>query len=486
MNFYEWFARALAVYECGIIGYLFVLSTIYSVLMLVGTLEMLRHRFTRHDSEENSVLKASALVAPVSVLVPAHNEAATIRESVRALLMLSYPEFEVIVINDGSSDATLRVLMEEFHLYRSARFFRDVLPGKPVRAVYESLDPVPLVVVDKENGGKADSLNVGINVARYPLVCAVDADSLLESDALLRVVRPFLEDPKRVLAVGGIIRVANGCGVSAGRVVSVGLPRSWIARFQVVEYLRSFLGGRVAFSGFNCLLVVSGAFGLFSKSALLEIGGYCTTTVGEDMEVIVRLHHWARSLGRDYRIVFQPDPVCWTEVPESLRILRRQRKRWQRGSLETMWLHRQMLGRPRYGFLGLAAFPYFVLFEALGPAVEVTGYVLTALGFCLGLFDWYIVFLFFLATVLFGMVLSVGAVVMEELSTRRYPDVRSLLAMAAAGVLENFGFRQLLTLWRVEAFWDLVRGKKHWGVMERRGFGTADSNQPVSCRVTSP
>ena len=468
----DWLKLALSAYEYGTIYYLLVLSTIYSVLMLVGSCEMLRHRYARRDTEDYRVLKASALVPPVSVLAPAHNEAATIRQSVRALLMLSYPEFEVIVINDGSTDATLKLLIEEFHLYRSARSFASTLPGQPVRAVYESMDPVPLTVIDKANGGKADSLNVGINAARYPLVCAVDADSLLERDALLRVARPFIEDPKRVLAVGGIVRVVNGCTAEAGRVLSIGLPRSWIARFQVVEYLRSFLGGRVAFSAFNCLLVISGAFGLFSKAAVLAVGGYRTSTVGEDMELIVRLHHWARRCKQEYRIVFQPDPVCWTEVPESLRILRRQRNRWQRGSLETVWMHRAMIGRPRYGLLGLVALPYFVLFEALGPPIELIGYVLTVAGFCLGMFDWQIVLLFFLAAVLFGTILSVGSVVLEELSTSRYPHVRSLLLLVAAGILENFGFRQLLTLWRAAAFWDLLRGKKTWGDMERRGFET--------------
>ena len=484
----HWVSGVLTAYEYGSIIYLFVLSTIYFALMLVGFLEMMRHRFTRRDEEENSVLTASALVAPVSVLAPAFNEAATICQSVRALLMLSYPEFEVIVINDGSTDATLKLLIQEFHLYRSARFFESILPGKPVRAVYESMDPVPLVVIDKENGGKADSLNVGINVARYPLVCSVDADSLLESDALLRVARPFIEDPKRVLAVGGIVRVANGCTAAAGRVLTVDLPKSLIARFQVVEYLRSFLGGRVAFSAFNCLLVISGAFGLFSKAALLAVGGYRTSTVGEDMELIVRLHHWARQKMMDYRIVFQPDPVCWTEVPESLRILRRQRNRWQRGGLETVWLHRSMIGRPRYGLLGLAAFPYFVLFEVLGPVIEFTGYILTLIGLCLGLFDWQIALLFFLVVITYGMILSVDSVVLEELSTSRYPHVRNMLVLVVAGILENFGYRQLLTLWRVEAFWDMLRGKKAWGVMERQGFGrpTVDAIGPAAAHAEAP
>lgn len=445
------------------------MSSIYFVLLLVGFFEMMRYRFTYRDSEEARVLEVSPLVPAISILAPAYNEAASICESVRAMLRLSYPQFEVVVINDGSSDQTLRLLIDEFHLYRSARFYDAVLPGKPVRAVYESMDPIPLVVVDKENGGKSDALNVGINVARYPLFCAVDCDSLLEPDALLKVARPFLEDPDRVLAVGGIVRVANGCRTGGGRVLKVDLPRTWIGRCQVVEYLRSFLGGRVAFSAFNALIIVSGAFGLFSRRAVLAVGGYRTTTVGEDMELVVRLHRWARDRKMDYQIVFQPDPVCWTEVPESLKTLHRQRNRWQRGSIETFWLHKDMFGRPKYGGLGLFVFPYSVLFETFGPLVELCGYVLTVFGLVLGVFDAQVVWLFFLAAVLYGMILSVASVVLEELSTKRYPKVKNLLLLVAASLVENLGFRQLLTVWRALAFVDVLRGKKSWGVMERHG-----------------
>ena len=476
------FSRTLYYYEYGIITYLFTLSTIYFVLLLLGFFEMMRHRFTYQDTEERKVLEVSPLVPPISILAPAYNEAAAIRESVRAMLRLAYPQFEVIVINDGSKDQTLQLLIEEFHLYRSARYYDQVLPGKPVRAVYESMDPIPLVVIDKENGGKADALNVGINVARYPLVCAVDCDSLMEPDALLRVARPFLEDPERVLAVGGIVRVANGCQTAGGRVLKVDLPRTWIGRCQVVEYLRSFLGGRVAFSAFNALIIVSGAFGLFSKKAVLAVGGYRTTTVGEDMELIVRLHRWARDRKMEYRIVFQPDPVCWTEVPESYKVLKRQRNRWQRGSIETFWLHKDMIGRPKYGMLGLFVFPYSVLFETFGPLVELAGYLLTVIGLCLGIFDLQIVWLFFLAAVLYVMILSVASVILEELSTKRYPKVRNLLLLIVASLIENLGFRQILTAWRALAFFDVLRGDKTWGAMERQGLQTRPGVAPAGSR----
>ena len=462
--------RFLNWYEQCVLFYLFSINSIYFVLLLIGFFELLRYRFVQHDPEEDRALELSTLVPPISILAPANNEAATVCESVRAMLMLRYSEFEVIVINDGSKDDTLELLIKEFHLYKSARYYEASLDSKPIRAIYESMDPIRLVVVDKENGGKADSLNAGINVARYPLVCAVDADSVLEDNALLLVARPFLEDREHVLAVGGIIRVANGCQISGGRIETVDLPSSWIARFQVVEYFRAFLGGRVAFSSFNCLLVVSGAFGLFLKSAVVAVGGYQTSTVGEDIELIVRLHHWARKQRKKYRIVFRPDPVCWTEVPESMRILKRQRNRWQRGTIETVWAHKGMIANPRYGLLGLFAFPYFVLFEMLGPLVELSGYILTLTGFCAGLLHWTMALLFFLAAVLYGTVLSMASVVLEELTTRRYPGVSNLVGLMIAGAIENFGFRQVLTVWRAQAFIDLLRGNKNWGRMERKGF----------------
>jgi len=473
--------RVLHAYESGVLVYLAVINTIYFILLLVGFLELLRHRFVQHDPEELRTLEFSSLVPPISVLAPAYNEAATIRESVRAMLSLRYPEFEVIVINDGSKDETLRLLIDEFHLYKSARFYETPLQTKPIRGVYESIDPIRLVVIDKDNGGKADSLNAGINVAHYPLVCSVDSDSLLENDALLRVAKPFVEDPGLVVAVGGIVRVANGCSISGGHVEQVDLPKSWIARIQVVEYLRAFLGGRVAFSAFNCMLIISGAFGLFLKSAALAVGGYDTNTVGEDMELILRLHRRGLLENKAYRIVFQPDPVCWTEVPESLQILKRQRTRWQRGTIESVWKHRGILFRPRYRTLGLFAFPYYVLFEMLGPLVELSGYLLTIVGLAFGFFNWNMAVLFFFAAVLYGMILSTSSVVLEELTMRRYPNVRNLLTLIGAAILENLGYRQLLTVWRAGAFVDVLRGRKGWGEMKRKGF--AKDSSPAEAPV---
>ncbi|HYL73003.1 MAG TPA: glycosyltransferase, partial [Bryobacteraceae bacterium] len=456
MSWQGYFIQFVYWYEWWVLGYLFAINSIYFILMVVGLLELLRHRSTRRDPAQYEAMQFSNLMPPISVLAPAYNEAMTIRQSVRAMLQISYPEFEVVVINDGSKDRTLQELIDEFDLVPSARYHGGDLETEPVNAVYESRRKIPLVVIDKQNGGKADALNAGINASLYPLVCTVDSDSLLEPDALLQVAAPFVEDP-RVIACGGLVRVANNCGIRNGRVIQTGLSKSWVVRFQVVEYLRAFLGGRIAFSSMNSLLIISGAFGVFSKKVVVGAGGYHTDTVGEDMELVTRMHEYALREKMEYRIVFLPDPVCWTEVPDKLEILRRQRNRWQRGTLETLWLHKGMFFRPSSGWLGMFALPYFALFEGLGPLVELTGYVITIVGLALGIFSWKMALLFFIAAVLYGMILSTAAVVLEEMTLKRYPELKNLFALIAAGILESLGFKQLLTVWRSMAFVDLFR-----------------------------
>lgn len=461
--------RLLAWSETAIILYVFAINTIYFVLVVLGYFELRlgRGRLSRADRQ---VLLRSALVPKVSVLAPAYNEAATCRDSVRAMLSLNYPNHEVVVINDGSTDDTLNILIDEFRLYKSARMPSGAIATRPVRAIYESRDPIRLVVIDKHNGGKADSLNAGLNFARSPLVAAVDSDSLLEPDALLYAAKPFLEDPERTLASGGIIRVANGCQVEQGRVVQVAAPSSFLARAQVIEYLRAFLGGRVAFSFLNSLLVISGAFGLFSRDAVLGAGGFETATVGEDMELVVRLHRLWRERGRDYRIVFVSEPVCWTEVPETAKILHRQRNRWQRGTVESIGLHRKMLLNPRFGVVGMFGLPYFALFEMLGPAVELAGYLLTIAALLLHFVAAGVALLFFEVSVLYGIMLSMSAVMLAELSARRYPSPADIMRLLLTAILENLGLRQLMTVWRTQGLIDGLAGKRGWGAMERRGF----------------
>jgi len=407
---------------------------------------------------------------PISLLVPAFNEQATVVENVRSLLALSYPHFEIIVINDGSSDATMDELIGAFALKPTVRAFEAAVPHRPIRRIYRSPRFPQLIAIDKENGGKADALNAGINLARMPLVCTMDADSLLENDSLLRAVEPFSDDPTQVLAVGGTIRVVNGCAVRAGQVVEVGLPGQLLALFQVIEYLRAFLMARLAWSHVDALLLISGAFGIFRRDAVVAVGGYSHGTVGEDIELIVKIHRLIHERGIDGEIRFVPDPVCWTEVPITLRQLGRQRRRWQRGALETFFKHIRMLGNPRYGAAGLVGYPYLFLSDVLGPPLEVVGYVLMPLFWAAGVLSVDYLLAFLALTFVFGVFISVGALVLEELELHRYPRPRDLVLLTLVAVVENFGYRQINNLWRIAGYWQFLRGAKEWGAMERRGF----------------
>lgn len=456
-------------------GYFIVVNVTYSFLLVRSFTEILY--YMRHNAFSNyRVIVQSELTPAVSILAPAFNEEATVVESTKSLLKLNYGKYEIVVINDGSSDATLEVLKREFHMHRSKQLYVPVLETAPVRGIYRSSKPEyrNLTIVDKENGGKADALNAGINTARHDFVCSIDADSLLEDEALLRVMKPFLED-ETVIAAGGIVRIANGCKVVNGRVIDVALSKKLLPVFQVVEYFRAFLSGRMAWHGMNGLLIISGAFGMFKRAAVIEAGGYDRNTVGEDMELVTRLHKIKLEKKEPYRIAFVPDPVCWTEAPESMSILARQRNRWHRGLLDTMLRHRKMLFNGRYGVIGMAAMPYFVFVELLGPVIEFFGYLVLIGMYAAGVLDVKLAILFFVVALFYGVMFSVGAVLLEEISFQRYPRPRDLAMLLSFGVIENFGYRQLTILWRVKAFWDyFVRGTRSWGKMQRKGFaGTA-------------
>lgn len=417
--------------------------------------------------------RTAANAPPIALLAPAYNEERTIENSTRSLLALDYPEFEVIVINDGSKDDTLGVLKRAFALEPTQRDYDSPLAHNRIRAVYRSATSDRLIVIDKENGGKADALNAGLNLARAPIVCSMDADSILEPDALLRAVQPLVEDPQNVVAAGGTVRIANGCVIREGRVVEIGVPRNIWALLQTIEYLRAFLLARLAWSKVGALTIVSGAFGLFRRSVLIEIGGYALKTVGEDMELIVRLHRYFRERGRPYRIAFVPEPVCWTEAPETLAVLARQRARWHRGALETFVKHRVMLFNPRYGRVGMVGLGHVFLFDVLGPIVELAGYVLMPTMWLLGIMSLDYLLAYLALTFALGIAISVGSLAIEEAELRRFPKAADLVMLAFAAVLENFGYRQLNSLWRMRGLWEWARGVQSWGDMSRKGFRSA-------------
>jgi cellulose synthase/poly-beta-1,6-N-acetylglucosamine synthase-like glycosyltransferase len=452
------------------------LNAVYTVLLVVGSRQV-TDWVRRRPLRDFRNVSASPLSLPVTLIVPAHDEAPVIVHSTRALLASHYSELQVVVVNDGSTDGTLDALSEAFNLVRVDRVPRVRLQTAAVRGVYACPGDERLLVIDKANGGKADALNCGLRYAAYPLFCAIDSDTILDPHALARLVWSFQAEPETV-ATGGIVRIVNGSELENGLLRRVRTPRSTLVNLQIVEYLRAFLAGRAGWSRLNMLLIISGAFGLFRRDVVVDAGGYDTSTVGEDAELIVRLHRHCRDRGRPYKITFVADPICWTEAPADRGTLRRQRDRWQRGLLETLWRHRGMIGRPRYGSVGMVALPFFVIFEALGPLAEIAGLLYCSGGLALGWVHPLIAALVFGLAFTYGLILSFGALLMEGRAFARYPDWRDLCRLMAAAVLENFGYRQWMALVRIAALRNLVRREHHWGSMQRVGFAAEDA-QPA-------
>jgi cellulose synthase/poly-beta-1,6-N-acetylglucosamine synthase-like glycosyltransferase len=466
---YEILWAGLMGFNILVILYFLSLNSVYFLMSLMA-FRSLRRYANRLKTVEVEELMQTAGALPVTLIAPAFNEEATCVEATRALLTLRYPEVQILFVNDGSTDDTLEKMVKAFEMEPAALAPTSSIPTQDIVGVWRSKRNRNLWLIDKENGGKADAQNAGLNYCRTPLFGAIDADSLLEPEALTRVVRAFLEDA-RTVAAGGIIRIVNGCTVRSGQVVDVRLPRNLLARFQVLEYLRAFLSGRMGWDAMDASLIISGAFGIFRRSTAVDAGGYDPATLGEDMEITVRLHKHCRTRGIPYRIAFIPDPVSWTECPETLGSLGRQRDRWQRGLIESTWWHREMLLNPRFGRIGLTAFPYYFFLEMIGPIIEGMGYVAFGATLLSGRASVPYVLAFLSVAIVLGVALSIAAVGLEELSFRRYSRTKDLVALFGIAVLENFGYRQLNTYWRIRGFISKIRGISTWGTMERKGFG---------------
>ncbi len=470
-----WLFDALTVMSLVVLVYFTALQLVLFSLLILSFLDM-RRRLAQNFYADYEAVAKSHFAFPISVLVPAHNEEATVVNAVRSVLSLDYPQHEVIVINDGSTDGTLQALVAEFQLKRRELVVRRSIPVEGrIHGLYRSPSIPNLVVIDKGHGGKSEALNAGINVSRYPLFCTIDADSVFQENALLRVVRPFLEDPERVIAVGGQVRVGNGCKVERGRVTDPRLPQNILAAFQVVEYLRAFVASRLGLSAMNNLLILSGVFSLFRKDVVVEAGGYRSDVVTEDMELVLRLHHTMREQRRPYSIVFLPDPICWTEVPQSVGALARQRGRWHRGLVHSLWLHRSIFWEKNSGSLRWIGMPYYVLFELLGPVIELLGYIVLPIAFFMGFLSPLYFWAFLFLSVTSGAFLSISAVFLEELSFGLYRSWGDFALMIAIGVIENFTYRILTLLFRLGAMVDILLGRGGWGKQERAGFGRAQA-----------
>jgi cellulose synthase/poly-beta-1,6-N-acetylglucosamine synthase-like glycosyltransferase len=452
-----------------VVAYFVVANAAYLVIHLTALVELCR-LMNERTFESTYQRFGSPFLPGIAIVVPAYNEAPVIVPSVRSFLDLQYPDYEVIVVNDGSSDDTLDRLVDAFDLEAVPASPPMELPCETVCDVYRSTGNRKLTVIDKENGGKADALNAGVYLTEKQLFCAVDADSVIERDALLSVAKPFLEHPERTVATGGVVRVANSCSITEGIVEEVRLSRNPLVGLQTMEYLRAFLSGRIGLSSLKSLMIISGAFGLFDTRLVREVGGYRSDTITEDMELVVRMHRYLNERDREYHLEFVPEPVIWTEVPEDRTVLSRQRRRWHRGLFQTLTMHRKMIGNPNYGITGLFALPFFMGVEGFGPLIEGLGYVIVPLAFVLGIVDTWFFISFLLLAIVLSMFLSWLSVLSEVASYRRYERPRDVALLLVYGVLENVLYRQWKTivLWR--GFVEFLRGVDSWGTMERKGF----------------
>lgn len=453
-------------YSLFIFIYFFVINAQYIILILISFQRLREYlRLSKTD-----FYVATEYTPSISIIVPARNEEHTIVETVISLFRLDYPDFEIVVVNDGSTDSTLDSLIDYFELKpveASYENSEDWIPCETVHGLYSSFVHSHLLVVDKKNGGKSDALNAGINFAKHPLFCSIDADSILEKQTLLKLVQPFLNSEETV-AVGGIVRVANGCTIRDGVLKDVVLPLSPLIITQIIEYLRAFLTNRVGWEKINSLVIISGAIGLFKRSVVMELGGY-KHTIGEDMELTLRMHKHLRQKRRKYRIDFAPDAVCWTQVPTNLKSLSSQRIRWQRGMIDSLWTHKDMLFNPRYGTVGFLALPYFWFFEMMGPAIEASGYVVLLWVFASGVISDFFVFVFLMAY-LFGLFFSLVAIFINEISYNYYKRYKEILKLILYAMLDPIWYRPFTVYWRIKAFLGYTKGRRSWGTIKRETF----------------
>lgn len=470
-------AMMLLTYGLFLYAVVLLLSYVWIGLYSIGETK----RYMRKNEITDYRLLASSPHAPsVSILAPAYNEGATIIENVRSLLSLYYSNMEVIIINDGSKDDCLQKMIDAYDLEKIPYHVQYTIATKEVRGIYKSKSPAykKLVVVDKVNGGKADALNVGINVSANDYIVCIDVDCILEQDAVLKMIKPFLEETdSKVIASGGVVRVANSCVIEDGKLVKVRLPQNYWARMQSLEYIRAFILGRMAWARLNGLLLISGAFGAFDKKVAIAAGGYDHKTVGEDMELVVRMRRYMEELKIPYRVTYIPDPLCWTEAPVSRKILARQRNRWTRGTIETLKFHKVMFFNPRYHLLGMLSYPYWFFFEMLAPPIEFFGMIVFILLVAFGLINWSVFIALLVFIISFGYLYSAFAAYMEVTSYNMYRRRTDMMRLLLTALTEPFFFHPFVVWAAIKGYIDYLRKKNSWGEMTRQGFGPAPAKK---------
>lgn len=444
----------------------------YLILAAISITGLKKYLKQNSFSDYNSILN-SPLAPPISIIAPAYNEGKTIVDNAKSLLALHYNNFEVLIINDGSKDDTLQKLIDAFDLKKIETPITILIHCQEIRGIYKSGNPAfkKLSVIDKANGGKADALNAGINIASAPYITCIDVDCVLEQDALIKMVKPFLDETKkRVIASGGVVRIANSCEIENGKLINVEVPDKFVARVQVLEYIRAFLLGRMAWSRMDGLLLISGAFGMFDKEIVIKAGGYYHKTVGEDMELVVRMRRYMHDHHLPYTVTYIPDPLCWTEAPEDYKILGRQRSRWTRGTIETLWLHREMLLNPKYKILGLLSYPFWLVYEYLAPIIEAVGLIFSIFLACMGLINWHFFVLLLIFVYSFAILFSMLSLLTEEVTFYQYTKRKDYLKLIYAALLEPITFHPFVVYSAIKGNIDMIKGKKTWGDMTRKGL----------------
>lgn len=464
------------IFNNAIFYYAVVVMGSYVVFTLLSAIEMSSYMKKNSYVNYREIL-VSPLAPSVSILAPAYNEQATIIENIRSLLSLHYGNYEVIIINDGSTDQTFQRMFDYYQLEKVDFAVNYQITCNEIKGVYKSKLPSfsKLTIVDKVNGGKSDALNAGINVSGKDLLLCIDVDCIVQEDAILKLAKPYLEEKYQVIATGGVVRIANSCKVEDGKLVEVNMPRNLWPRFQVLEYIRAFLMGRMAWSRLNGLLIISGAMGLFDKNIVIKVGGYDHTTVGEDMELVVRMRRYMYEQDKRFKVVYIPDPLCWTEAPADLQILGRQRNRWTRGTIETLWTHKDLFFNPRYGILGMLSYPYWLFFEWLAPIVEAFGVCVFILLALMGNINWEFSVILLSMVYCFSVLLSTVAIFFEEMSYQQYTKGRDLAKLLLAAFLEPILYHPLTVIWAIQGNIHKFRGKNNWGAMTRKGFKNAET-----------
>ena len=457
---------------------------VYLTLSAVSAVA-LRSYLRKNSYVDYTSILLAPLTPSISVIAPAYNEERTIVENIRALLSLYYNNYEVVIVNDGSKDETFRRMVEAYDLERVSYYFDYRIPCERIRGVYKSKNGAfrKLTVIDKVNGGKADALNAGINISKKALVCCIDVDSIMEPDALLKMVKPFMEETdKKVIAAGGVIRIANSCVIEEGQIQEIRLPDTFLARIQVLEYTRAFLLARMAWGKLNGLLLISGALGLFDKETLVKCGGYSTKTVGEDMEIVVRIRRYMAENKLPYKVEYIPDPLVWTEVPTTAKQLGRQRNRWTRGTLETLITHRNLFMNPKYGKFGVLGYTYWFLFEWLAPILEFLGYCYLFFLWIFRSINWPFFLLLLTFVYTFAVMLSTWAILFEEKTYHKYKTRRDIFKLLGTALLEPIFYHPRTVWWAVRGNFDYLRGIRSWGKMEREGFGKDQKKKKLNVK----